>query len=106
MNIESIINNIKQRVYIETGTYLADKEIASLLKINPTYLCLCKSKITIPYQKIFKLCLDKNWDLNEIFLGKAQNEIGTKSNQTSTLSSDREIVFSGEDIRNIKIIFS
>lgn len=82
MQIQDILDRIKQKFMQTEDKVYSEKDISIALGFHPTYIAVTKSRDSIPYENIIKLCQDKNWSLDEILLGKIPQNI------TETIDDD------------------
>ncbi|MCT7908444.1 S24 family peptidase [Arcobacter lacus] len=75
MQIQDILDRIKQKFMQTEDKAYSEKDISIALGFHPTYIAVTKSRDSIPYENIIKLCQEKNWSLDEILLGKVPHNI-------------------------------
>ena len=86
MQIQDVLDRIKQKFIQTEDKVYSEKDISIALGFHPTYIAVTKSRDSIPYENIIKLCQEKEWSLDEILLGKTpQNVLTNHDNEDDTV---------------------
>uniref|UniRef100_UPI0040483943 helix-turn-helix domain-containing protein n=1 Tax=Aliarcobacter sp. TaxID=2321116 RepID=UPI0040483943 len=74
-NLNDILNRLKESLSIKT-----DMELAEKLDLSSGVISNWKARNKIPYNEIFTICENNNFDINYIFYNKINDNIQKEEN--------------------------